>query len=228
MGPLVRRLPPSLLCEAPAGRVAVVGGSLERTGAPFFASMAALRCGAEQALVLCTREAAAAVGAYAPEVRALPLLDAEHGRSVATSRLAEAHSLVVGPGLGEDVALQALVVAMLRRLAESKSLARMSLVFDGDGIGLLADNKDVVAGHAGRVYLTASADEVRKLAFAYLGRRDVDGRDHAALGTYRAQPAPRSTTLHGVQRPQRTAIEKPPTGCGSLRPLCARTYGIIV
>lgn len=184
---LLQRLPPPLSedqCKGQVGRVAIVGGSLGSTGAPFFAGIGALRCGADQAFVFCTRDAASTIGSYSPELLVLPFLDAEHGRSLTTSWLTEVHSLVVGPGLGEDVAVHSLVVSILDYVRENKTLSKISLVFDGDGIGLLADNKDVVADYAGRVYLTPNATEIKKLASVYFGRHDIDTRDDAALGEY--------------------------------------------
>ena len=53
----VRRVVPPLtfaLHKGQGGRIAVVGGSLEYTGAPYFAAMAALRTGADIAHVFCT------------------------------------------------------------------------------------------------------------------------------------------------------------------------------
>lgn len=44
------------------------GGSKDYTGAPFFASMSALRTGADLAYVLTAEEAAPALKAYSPEL----------------------------------------------------------------------------------------------------------------------------------------------------------------
>lgn len=50
------------------GRVGIFGGSKDYTGAPFFASMSALRTGADLAYVLTAEEAAPALKAYSPEL----------------------------------------------------------------------------------------------------------------------------------------------------------------
>lgn len=50
------------------GRVGVLGGSKDYTGAPFFASMSALRMGADLAYVFTAEEAAPALKAYSPEL----------------------------------------------------------------------------------------------------------------------------------------------------------------
>jgi ATP-dependent NAD(P)H-hydrate dehydratase len=56
-------LPPlsNSLRKGQSGRVGVVGGSLEYTGAPFFSAFAALRCGADLAHVFCPPAAANAI-----------------------------------------------------------------------------------------------------------------------------------------------------------------------
>lgn len=50
------------------GRVGVFGGSEDFTGAPFFASMSALRMGADLAYVFTAKEAAPALKGYSPEL----------------------------------------------------------------------------------------------------------------------------------------------------------------
>ena len=61
---MARRIAPPMTHDAhkgQGGRVGVLGGSGDYTGAPFFAAMAALRCGADLAYVFCAPSAAAAI-----------------------------------------------------------------------------------------------------------------------------------------------------------------------
>lgn len=51
----------------------MLGGSKDYTGAPFFASMSALRMGADLAYVLTAEEAAPALKAYSPELMVRPI-----------------------------------------------------------------------------------------------------------------------------------------------------------
>lgn len=55
-----------------AGRVAVVGGCEEYTGAPFFAAISALRTGCDVAHVFCTESAAPVIRSFSPEIIAHP------------------------------------------------------------------------------------------------------------------------------------------------------------
>lgn len=46
------------LHKGQSGRVAVVGGSIEYTGAPYFAAIASLKSGSDMAYIICAPEAA--------------------------------------------------------------------------------------------------------------------------------------------------------------------------
>ena len=56
------------------GRILVIGGSQEYTGAPYFASIAALRMGADIAHVICQPEASSVIKSYSPDLIVHPLL----------------------------------------------------------------------------------------------------------------------------------------------------------
>jgi ATP-dependent NAD(P)H-hydrate dehydratase len=97
------------------GKVGVVGGCAQYTGAPAFAAVAALRCGADLAYVFCTPDAAPVIKSYSPELIVLPCLPdsrssqgmheydaAERFRKEAEPWVSRLGCLVVGPGLGDD------------------------------------------------------------------------------------------------------------------------------
>ncbi|PNH05060.1 ATP-dependent (S)-NAD(P)H-hydrate dehydratase [Tetrabaena socialis] len=129
------------------GKVAVVGGCLEFTGAPFFAAMSALRVGADMAYVICTPSAATAIKSYSPELMVLPYLpettqqqydsaaapdEAAVERAVARIApwLARASAVVVGPGLGDDPAVCATASALIARCRQ----LGLPLVVDGSAL----------------------------------------------------------------------------------------------
>eukprot|EP00850_Spirogloea_muscicola_P027073 SM015298S01687 [mRNA] locus=s15298:34:297:- [translate_table: standard] len=73
----VRALMPDLgggAHKGQSGKVAVVGGCREYTGAPFFAAMAALKLGADLSHVFCAAAAAPVIKAYSPELIVHPVL----------------------------------------------------------------------------------------------------------------------------------------------------------
>jgi ATP-dependent NAD(P)H-hydrate dehydratase len=57
-----------------AGRIGVVGGSEEYTGAPIFASMAAFRTGADLVHVFCAKNAAIPIKSFSPDLIVHPIL----------------------------------------------------------------------------------------------------------------------------------------------------------
>lgn len=123
------------------GRVVIVGGSEEYTGAPYYAGISALKTGADLAHVLCARSAATAIKSYSPELIVHPVFGADGAHrdlnaegASARAVLSRADSVVFGPGLGRDPATME-VVSELIRWAAARS---MPTVIDGDALWLLA------------------------------------------------------------------------------------------
>lgn len=73
LSPLIPPLSPSAY-KGQAGRIGVVGGSADYTGAPFFAAYSAMRCGADLGFVVCTPGAAGTIKGYAPDLIVTPAL----------------------------------------------------------------------------------------------------------------------------------------------------------
>ena len=72
-----RKVLPPLLFDThkgEAGRIGVVGGSEEYTGAPIFASMAAFRTGADLVHVFCAKAAAIPIKIFSPDLIVHPIL----------------------------------------------------------------------------------------------------------------------------------------------------------
>ncbi|KAK8771615.1 hypothetical protein V5799_025152 [Amblyomma americanum] len=152
-----------------AGRIGILGGSADYTGAPYFAGMAALRTGADLAYVLCPPCAAPAIKSYSPELMVMPLPDtdgpdaaAEHACEI----LPRLHALVVGPGLGRAESARVLLKAVIEK-ARALSLP---LVVDADGLHFVAQDPDLVRGYQ-RALLTPNAAELERLCNAVLGVR---------------------------------------------------------
>ncbi|MEM4651603.1 MAG: NAD(P)H-hydrate dehydratase [Pyrobaculum sp.] len=117
------------------GRVLVVSGSLEYSGAPVYVALAALRAGVDLAVIAAPEPAAMAAKAQSPDVIAIPLegprLSLRHVDKVAA--LAERFDVVaMGPGLGVEGETPDAVRELFRRLAGVKPL-----VVDADAIKAL-------------------------------------------------------------------------------------------
>ena len=55
------------------GRVAVIGGSEEFTGAPYYAAISSLKVGGDIAHIFCSKSASTAIKSYSPEVIVHPV-----------------------------------------------------------------------------------------------------------------------------------------------------------
>jgi ATP-dependent NAD(P)H-hydrate dehydratase len=71
---LVPNLNKDNLRKGQCGKIGVLGGSKEYTGAPYFAAISSLKVGADLAYVFTTAEASLPIKSYSPELIVLPLL----------------------------------------------------------------------------------------------------------------------------------------------------------
>ncbi|XP_062233216.1 ATP-dependent (S)-NAD(P)H-hydrate dehydratase-like isoform X2 [Phragmites australis] len=115
---VIRRITPPLdraRHKGQAGKIAVIGGCREYTGAPYFAAISALKIGADLSHVFCTKDAATVIKSYSPELIVHPILEESYSvrdderESVSSKVLTEVAKwmerfdcIVVGPGLGRD------------------------------------------------------------------------------------------------------------------------------
>jgi len=161
----VRRIVPPLrqnMHKGQAGRIGVVGGSFEYTGAPFYAALSSLKAGADLAFVLCKEEAAVPIKSYSPEIIVMPVLSKNRIQE-AVDLLPRLHALVIGPGLGrEDEVFEA--VSHLIKSAQDKEVP---LVLDGDALFLLTKQPDLLGGYQ-KVILTPNVVEFSRLFKAVL------------------------------------------------------------
>jgi ATP-dependent NAD(P)H-hydrate dehydratase len=150
------------LHKGQSGRVGVLGGALDYTGAPFFAAISALRLGADLSHVICSPTAAQAIKSYSPDLIVHPILGEESSyekvESELRSLLSRLHVLVMGPGLGREGYMQTYA-----RLA--LSIAReqtMFVVLDADALYMVGQELSLVKGYR-RVVLTPNVVEFKRL-----------------------------------------------------------------
>ncbi|KAI8927677.1 Ribokinase-like protein [Entophlyctis helioformis] len=184
--PLVKKLrafiPPlttgaASLSKGQSGRIGVVGGSFEYTGAPFYASMAALRTGADLCHVFCALDAATVIKSYSPELVVHPYMrtetdfmgvnpgriDAELDRIVENiiPTMQRLDVLVVGPGLSRDN----IMVRTAAKIIQSAVAMNLNLVIDADGIYVIQQGLGMIQGYQ-NVVLTPNAKEFQRLCQA--------------------------------------------------------------
>lgn len=155
-----------------AGRIAVVGGCKEYTGAPYFAAISTLKIGGDIAHVFCAKEAAPVIKSYSPELIVHPILDSSAGvLEVTRDWLPRMHSVVIGPGLGCDSQL----LDNVKDVIEAAKELDLPLVIDADGVYLITLSPDIIRGYK-RAILTPNVVEYARLFEATLGHKP-DSKD---------------------------------------------------
>ncbi|CAG8488128.1 837_t:CDS:2 [Ambispora gerdemannii] len=148
----VKQLIPPLSADfhkGQAGRICVIGGSEEYTGAPYFSSMAALRI--------------ANLMVY-PYMRTSEKNYSQTPQQI-TTKVAELfprmHVIVVGPGLSRDKLMQECARGIITK-AKEKDLA---IVLDADALFLVQNHPDVVKNYK-KAVLTPNVNEFKRLCEA--------------------------------------------------------------
>ena len=152
------------------GRIGILGGSLEYTGAPYFVGTSALRCGADLAHVFCAREAAVPIKSYSPELIVHPAFRLEdlpdpcpqEYVSEAFERIlpwiGRMDVFVVGPGLGRSSLAQGVAARLLEKLRQDGT----PVVLDADGLWLLTQHPELLHDFPNAV-ITPNVVEFRRL-----------------------------------------------------------------
>ncbi|KAM6446514.1 ATP-dependent (S)-NAD(P)H-hydrate dehydratase [Liasis olivaceus] len=172
---LVRNVIPPLTAKkhkGQDGRIGIVGGCQEYTGAPYFAAISALKVGADLSHVFCTKDAATVIKSYSPELIVHPVLDSPDAVREVESWLPRLHSVVIGPGLGRDDVL----LEHAKGIIEKSKVKGIPIVIDADGLWLIAQQPSLIQGYP-RAILTPNAMEFSRLYEAML-RDPVDNNDY--------------------------------------------------
>jgi len=149
------------------GRIAVFGGCVLYTGAPYFAAISALKCGADLVHVFCEKAAGSVIKGYSPELIVHPVLDTEYGLEEVDQWLPRLHVVVLGPGLGRNQSM----LGRISIIMEKAKQRNIPIVVDADGLWHLATNPGLLQGYT-RAVITPNAMEFSRLVKAVL-QRDV-------------------------------------------------------
>lgn len=161
------------------GRVGVLGGSEDYTGAPYFSAMASAKLGCDMSHVICEPAAGAVIKTYSPNLMVHPYmrstksLQSESLDTVTADVVAmldRLHVLVIGPGLGRDSTMQKIVAAVLTEARKRN----IPFVLDADGLYLAQTQPDLVEGYK-ECILTPNVVEFGRLAKSK--GVDVDAKD---------------------------------------------------
>ncbi|GAM27304.1 hypothetical protein SAMD00019534_104790, partial [Acytostelium subglobosum LB1] len=147
------------LHKGQCGRIAILGGSQEYTGAPFFAGISSLRIGSDICHIFAPSEGgtATAIKTLSPELIVHPLSNDDPSSIIPW--LMSIHVLIVGPGLGRSEVAWSCAKEVIRT---ARSI-NIPLVLDGDAIRLVCTNLELIQGYE-KVILTPNFVEYRALS----------------------------------------------------------------
>ncbi|KAG6428065.1 hypothetical protein SASPL_112314 [Salvia splendens] len=177
---ILKSITPSLEAskhKGQAGKIAVVGGCREYTGAPYFSAISALKIGADLSHVFCTKDAAPVIKGYSPVLIVHPILEESYSvrdedeKSILEKVIEEVDKwmerfdcLVIGPGLGRDpfLLVEKNSIRKFDCVSNIMKHARQSnvpMVIDGDGLFLVTNSLDLISGYPLAV-LTPNVNEI--------------------------------------------------------------------
>ncbi|CDW54181.1 ATP dependent (S) NAD(P)H hydrate dehydratase [Trichuris trichiura] len=159
-----------------SGRVCVIGGSVEYTGAPYFSAISAVKTGADLGFVVCDPTAAPVIKSYSPELIVYPSLEDGAFQTLLDPLFGRVHSTVLGPGLGRNPSLAKLITAFFEKARERQ----LPMVIDADGLHFFSENPDLFRGYK-RLVLTPNAVEFKRLYEATIGRAPEEGNLDGAV-----------------------------------------------
>lgn len=153
-----------------SGKIAVIGGCKEYTGAPYFAAFSALKVGADLSHVFCTEEAGPVIKGYSPELIVHPYL--KEGRDASGTEsfhhefvpwMNKFGCVVVGPGLGRNPSI---LDTVARSIVELNSRG-IPLVIDADGLWIINSDPEILSkrckNQKNTIVLTPNAMEYKRL-----------------------------------------------------------------
>jgi ADP-dependent NAD(P)H-hydrate dehydratase len=158
------------------GTVLIVGGTTETAGALVLAGIAALRVGAGRLRIMTVDSVAPSLQAAVPEARVVPLRADPHGNIDAAeahkvgAKAARADAVVVGPGVLDADATEALVDAITGSGTEA------TVVVDAGAVAAIGRHPEWASRVSGRLILTPNEGEMRHVD----NRADGALRDRAA------------------------------------------------
>jgi len=154
------------------GKVLVIGGSKDYSGAPALASLAAIKMGIDLVRTFVPECISEVVKKYSPNLivnqGSGEYISAEHIEQLKES-IEWADSILIGPGMGINKTTQEATIKILEIIKSSKK----PCVIDADGLKLVKDNKDllkqldvILTPHEGELKILTGAtlpDEKKRL-----------------------------------------------------------------
>ncbi|MFX1315596.1 MAG: NAD(P)H-hydrate dehydratase [Promethearchaeota archaeon] len=143
------------------GKILVIGGSKNYSGAPAYASLTGIHFGCDLVITYVPEVIGNVIRSYSPNM----IVRTNPGNWLNISALEEvknlidwANAIVIGPGLGIEKETEEFIVKLLQNLKEKKK----EFILDADALKLIKDHHDLVKGQ--KVILTPHQGELKIMA----------------------------------------------------------------
>jgi len=140
------------------GRVLIIGGSKNYSGAPAYASLSSIRFGCDLVITYVPEVVGNVVRSYSPDM----IVRTSPGDWLTVKALDEilwlidwANTIVIGPGLGTENASEELLIKLLEPIKNKDK----SIVIDADALKLIKNHLDLIKGK--NVILTPHEGELK-------------------------------------------------------------------
>lgn len=127
------------------GRIVIIGGSKDYSGAPALAALAALKTGADLAIIIAPKTISQAIRSFSPNLIVKEYEGEyfnEEGLKITLNEIGRADSIAIGPGLGLT---ETTINTTLTLIEEIKELNKKAVI-DADAIKICSKKNEVLKG----------------------------------------------------------------------------------
>lgn len=130
-----------------AGRIGVIGGSKEYTGAPYFTGISAMKTGADLSYIFCSADSSSVIKSYSPELVVYPIIDQQNFIEEFNAVLPKLHVLVIGPGLGRNDQILSNIGSVIQQVKEQN----IPIVLDADALYFVSKCPEIVRSYTSAI-----------------------------------------------------------------------------
>jgi ATP-dependent NAD(P)H-hydrate dehydratase len=140
-----------------SGRICVIGGSQEYSGAPYYSAISSLKFGGDLAFVYCSSEALIPIKCYSPELIVNSFYDMNELNDLSsnennniekiieistrvTCNFSKYHAIIIGPGLGRNLSLFKIIEQIIIKAKNDQ----IPMIIDADGLFLISMNLNLI------------------------------------------------------------------------------------
>lgn len=148
------------------GYLAVVGGSEEYTGAPYFAAITGLRVGCDLAHIICPSQASLVIKTQSPDIIVHPWFDNPNCPEMFSLWIDRFNVVIMGPGMGRLSSSE----DMMLKLYEISNSKQKPLIIDADGLFFVSKYPEKFRNYSSDLILTPNAMEFSRIAQKILNK----------------------------------------------------------